>query len=114
MIYKFLPLCYNKNTNKHKNADVCTDYKHCQEYKSKEELLNKIPTMIKELKIFPCLCGSALLDEGVEDFIRWFHNLSFTNYEESEDSFKGRVCISCGKLFQRTTLREYCSRCFQG
>ncbi|MDU1540129.1 MAG: stage II sporulation protein D [Paeniclostridium sordellii] len=32
---------YNKNTNKHKNADVCTDYKHCQEYKSKEELLNK-------------------------------------------------------------------------
>ena len=32
---------YNKNTNKHKNADVCTDYRHCQEYKSKEELLNK-------------------------------------------------------------------------
>lgn len=58
---------------------------------SEEELLNKIPSMIKELKIFPCLCGSALLDEGVEDFIRWFHNLSFTNYEESEDSFKGRV-----------------------
>jgi stage II sporulation protein D len=32
---------YNKSTNKHKNADVCTDYKHCQEYKSKEDLLNK-------------------------------------------------------------------------
>ncbi len=32
---------YNLNTKKHKNADVCTDYKHCQEYKSKEELLNK-------------------------------------------------------------------------
>lgn len=32
---------YNQNTKKHKNADVCTDYKHCQEYKSKEELLNK-------------------------------------------------------------------------
>lgn len=58
---------------------------------SEEELLNKIPSMIKELKIFPCLCGSALLDEGVEDFIRWFHNLSFTNYEEREDSFSGRV-----------------------
>lgn len=58
---------------------------------SEEELLNKIPSMIKEVKIFPCLCGSALLDEGVEDFIRWFHNLSFTNYEEREDSFRGRV-----------------------
>lgn len=58
---------------------------------SEEELLNKIPSMIKELKIFPCLCGSALLDEGIEDFIRWFHNLSFTNYEEREDSFRGRV-----------------------
>ncbi|MBI6038644.1 elongation factor G [Clostridium perfringens] len=58
---------------------------------SEEKLLNKIQSMIKELKIFPCLCGSALLDEGVEDFIRWFHNLSFTNYEEREDSFKGRV-----------------------
>ena len=32
---------YNQNTGKHKDADVCTDYKHCQEYKSKEDLLNK-------------------------------------------------------------------------
>lgn len=32
---------YNQNTDKHKNADICTDYKHCQEYKSKEDLLSK-------------------------------------------------------------------------
>src|SRR3712207_7135399 len=28
---------YNKDSKKHKSADVCTDYKHCQEYKSKED-----------------------------------------------------------------------------
>lgn len=32
---------YNQETGKHKDADVCTDYKHCQEYKSKEDLLSK-------------------------------------------------------------------------
>src|SRR3712207_9156356 len=32
---------YNKDSKKHKSADVCTDYKHCQEYKSKDELLKK-------------------------------------------------------------------------
>lgn len=32
---------YNENSGKHKNAVVCTDFKHCQEYKSKEELLSK-------------------------------------------------------------------------
>ena len=26
------------NSNKHKNAVVCTDFKHCQEYKSYDEL----------------------------------------------------------------------------
>lgn len=32
---------YNENSGKHNNAVVCTDFKHCQEYKSKEELLSK-------------------------------------------------------------------------
>lgn len=57
----------------------------------KKLILNKLKKMIKTLKVFPCLSGSALLDQGVENFIKWFDNLSFSNYSDESTSFKGRV-----------------------
>ncbi|HHD2754353.1 TPA: GTP-binding protein [Clostridium perfringens] len=57
----------------------------------KKLILNKLAEMIKTLKVFPCLSGSALLDQGVENFIKWFDNLSFSNYSDESTSFKGRV-----------------------
>lgn len=55
-------------------------------------LLNKTREMIKENKIFPILSGSALLDCGIEEFIKCLHTLSYTDYKEKENKvFKGRV-----------------------
>lgn len=56
-----------------------------------EEFIEKMKNMIKDFKIFPCLCGSALLDFGIENFLKWFHKLTFTSYKKDGDFFKGRV-----------------------
>ena len=39
--------------------------------------------LIKENKIFPCLGGSALQDEGIDKFINVFNELTYTSYDES-------------------------------
>ncbi|WP_346889748.1 translation factor GTPase family protein [Clostridium sp. UBA1056] len=55
--------------------------------------IDKLKELIKSGKIFVALKGSALLDEGVKEFLEKFNNLSYTNYEKTEDNkdFKGRV-----------------------
>lgn len=51
---------------------------------------NTLKEIIKENKIFICLNGSALLDEGVEEFLDVFNKLTFTNYITDGD-FTGKV-----------------------
>ena len=46
--------------------------------------------LIKENKIFPCLGGSALQDEGIDKFINVFNELTYTSYDESGE-FGGAV-----------------------
>lgn len=55
--------------------------------------IDKLKELIKSGKIFIALKGSALLDEGIKEFLENFNNLSYTNYEKTEDNkdFKGRV-----------------------
>lgn len=55
--------------------------------------VDKLKELIKSEKIFIVLKGSALLDEGVKEFLENFNSLSYTNYEEIKDNkcFKGRV-----------------------
>ncbi|WP_346885535.1 translation factor GTPase family protein [Clostridium sp. UBA4395] len=55
--------------------------------------VDKLKELIKSEKIFIALKGSALLDEGVKEFLENFNSLSYTNYEEIKDNkcFKGRV-----------------------
>ncbi|MDU5110208.1 MAG: TetM/TetW/TetO/TetS family tetracycline resistance ribosomal protection protein [Clostridium sp.] len=55
-----------------------------------EEWILALKTLIKENKIFPCLSGSALQDEGIESFLNIFNELTITNYNEVSD-FSGRV-----------------------
>ena len=55
-----------------------------------EEWILALKTLIKENKIFPCLSGSALQDEGIENFLNIFNGLTITNYNEVSD-FSGRV-----------------------
>lgn len=55
-----------------------------------EEWILALKTLIKENKIFPCLSGSALQDEGIENFLNIFNELTITNYNEVRD-FSGRV-----------------------
>ena len=44
--------------------------------------------LIKENKICPCLGGSALLDEGIVEFINVLDELTFTNYDDKEKILK--------------------------
>lgn len=55
-----------------------------------EEWILALKTLINENKIFPCLSGSALQDEGIENFLNIFNELTITNYDEVSD-FSGRV-----------------------
>lgn len=52
--------------------------------------INELKKLIKENKVFPCLSGSALQDEGIDNFLNIFNELTYTNYDEG-DEFSGRV-----------------------
>ncbi|WP_411168284.1 GTP-binding protein [Clostridium sp. MB05] len=52
--------------------------------------IKEFKKLIKENKVFPCLSGSALQDEGIEEFLSIFNELTYTNYDEDEE-FSGRV-----------------------
>ncbi|WP_252216289.1 TetM/TetW/TetO/TetS family tetracycline resistance ribosomal protection protein [Clostridium sp. VAP41] len=53
--------------------------------------INYMKRQIKEGKVFPCLSGSALLDMNIDDFIEKLDLLTYTNYEENDEKFKGKV-----------------------
>ena len=57
---------------------------------SQEEWIYYLKKLIKERKIFPCYSGSALQDDGIENFLRIFNDLTISNYNE-EGEFSGRV-----------------------
>ncbi|MDZ7548859.1 GTP-binding protein, partial [Clostridium perfringens] len=42
--------------------------------------IKEFKKLIKENKVFPCLSGSALQDEGIEEFLSIFNELTYTNY----------------------------------
>ncbi|MDB1942307.1 GTP-binding protein [Clostridium tertium] len=52
--------------------------------------ITELKKLIKENKVFPCLSGSALQDEGIDNFLNIFNELTYTNYDE-DDEFSGRV-----------------------
>lgn len=56
----------------------------------KELWLHAMVEMIKENQFFPCLCGSALQDIGIDSFLEKLDLLTNTYYA-NEDSFSGRV-----------------------
>lgn len=49
-----------------------------------------LPDMLKRGDIFPCMQGSALLDQGVDGFLEVLNALTFTEYDH-ELPFAGRV-----------------------
>lgn len=57
---------------------------------NKEKWIDAFKLQIKENKIYPMLKGSALLDEGITEFLEIFNKLTYTEYN-NEDDFKGRV-----------------------
>ncbi|MBL4931711.1 elongation factor G [Clostridium paridis] len=52
--------------------------------------IDSLKKMIMENKIFPCFCGSALQDIGIEEFIYALDKLTHTQYNEN-DEFGGQV-----------------------
>ncbi|MGL4797632.1 MAG: stage II sporulation protein D [Paraclostridium sp.] len=87
---------YNKNEGKkHKNAVVCTDFKHCQEYKSKEELnklngdkwmkesYSKIEQAVKETK------GQILVYDD-SPILPLYFSTSSGSTENSEEVFSAK------------------------
>lgn len=59
------------------------------DYNEKDWIIS-LKSFIKEGKIFPCLSGSALQDEGIDNFLSIFNELTISNYNEESD-FSGRV-----------------------
>ena len=57
---------------------------------SKEVWIDQMKEMIKERELFLCSKGSALHDEGVIEFFDTFHELTETNYNDS-DEFRARI-----------------------
>lgn len=57
---------------------------------NEEEWILALKKFIKESRVFPCLSGSALQDEGIDNFLKVFNDLTITNYKE-DDKFSGRV-----------------------
>ena len=57
---------------------------------NEKEWIERLKSLIKENKIFPCLSGSALQDEGITKFLEIFNDLTISEYDEKED-FSGRV-----------------------
>lgn len=64
--------------------------KYLEEDYDFEIWLNSLRTMIKDNKVYPCMSGSALHDEGIIDFFENLDLLSYTKYLEKE-KFSGRV-----------------------
>lgn len=58
---------------------------YLEEGYDKDLWLNSMKKMIKENKIFPCMMGSALEDEGIEEFLQKLDELTFTEYNTSKD-----------------------------
>ena len=52
--------------------------------------INKLKFLVKERQIFVASSGSALLDQGVKEFLDIFNKLTMTNYELA-DIFTGKV-----------------------
>lgn len=52
--------------------------------------INKLKFLVKERQIFVASSGSALLDQGVREFLDIFNKLTMTNYELA-DIFTGKV-----------------------
>ena len=52
--------------------------------------INKLKFLVKERQIFVASSGSALLDQGVREFLDIFNKLTMTNYELT-DIFTGKV-----------------------
>lgn len=57
---------------------------------NEEDWIIRLKSLIKESKVFPCLSGSALQDQGIENFLSIFNYLTISNYNE-EGVFSGRV-----------------------
>ena len=57
---------------------------------NKELWLEKMRGFIKEGKLFTAFGGSALLDEGIEEFLENLNTITYTNYKK-EEKFSGRV-----------------------
>jgi ribosomal protection tetracycline resistance protein len=56
----------------------------------KDLWINTMIEMIREYKLFPCCSGSALLDIGIDSFLKKLNQLTATHYTKNE-SFTGRV-----------------------
>ncbi|WP_024613216.1 TetM/TetW/TetO/TetS family tetracycline resistance ribosomal protection protein [Clostridium sp. Ade.TY] len=57
---------------------------------NKELWIDKAKKLIKERELFVCYSGSALLDNGIVEFLEDFNKLTYTSYNK-EGEFRGRV-----------------------
>lgn len=60
-----------------------------EEYE-KDLWIDSIKKLIRQRRFFPCLCGSALQDQGIDDFIDKFDMLTYTEYDSTSE-FSGIV-----------------------
>jgi ribosomal protection tetracycline resistance protein len=58
---------------------------------SKERWEEKTSCFVRERKLFPCFCGSALMDVGVEELLHGLDLITVDKNDTASDSFSGQV-----------------------
>lgn len=64
--------------------------KYLDEDYDKDLWIKNMKSMLKDNKIYPCVFGSALNNEGIDSFLEKLDILTYTNYYE-DDKFIGKV-----------------------
>lgn len=64
--------------------------KYLENTATDELFLNSLKKEFKACSLYPCMCGSALFDKGIDDFLSVFDQITFTDYNCSKP-FLGQV-----------------------
>ena len=101
----------NNKTEFYENIALCDEALLNQYYNNETINKNDIITCIKNRKVFPCLFGSALRFDGVEEFLDCIH--SYMQMPEYSSEFAGKVYKISEDKCQRLTFLKITGGCLK-
>lgn len=102
---------YNSKSEFYENIAVCDEMLLNQYYESEKISSSDIISYIKNRKIFPCLFGSALKLNGIDEFIDCLY--SYTSIPKYKSEFAGKVYKISEDKGQRLTFLKVTGGCLK-